>query len=253
MAGDVNSRFPDDDRHLLVHAYLDGELDVASVLTAKQEIDGDAALTGELANITALQAKLRDTFAPEAVPPTLRARIGQITKTRRGWDRPTWMGMAASVALAAMLSSASTWLVLRPNTDAVSDEIVDTHVRALLSAKPTDVTSSDRHTVKPWFSTRLPIAPRVTDLASEGFPLLGGRIDVVSGSPVPTLVYGRRLHVISLTAMPAQAGIDMPTSHASQRGFNIISWTDGDTRFWAASDLNMGELDSFVKLVRSHA
>src|SRR5260221_9630446 len=87
-------------------------------------------------------------------------------------------------------------------TDLVRDGIVDAHIRSLMASQPIDVASSDRHTVKPWFNGRIPQAPRVVDLAKEDFPLVGGRIDVVGELPVPTLVYGHRKHLISLTAIP---------------------------------------------------
>src|SRR3954454_20969463 len=239
------------DRALLVHAYVDGELDVASALRAKQQIEEDPRLGAELAAISALQAKLRDTFSREPVPLTLRSRVGKMAGVQRSWGRPTWMAMAASILFAAVLSGSSTWMVLRsPAGDQIRGEIVDSHMRALLSQRPTDVTSAERHTVKPWFSSRLPAAPRVADLSADGFPLIGARIDVVGGSPVPTLVYGRRLHVISLTAVPVTRPAAESTS-ASVKGYNLLTWTDGEISFWAASDLNLHELEAFAKLFRS--
>ena len=82
------------------------------------------------------------------------------------------------------------------------------HIRGLMAPQPTDVSSSDRHVVKPWLNTRTPQAPRVVDLTQDGFPLVGGRIDVVGRVVVPTLVYRHRQHLISLTAVP---GVMSPT------------------------------------------
>jgi anti-sigma factor RsiW len=240
------------DRALLVHAYLDGELDVAAALAARQQIDEDPRLKAELTATSALQAKLRETFPREPAPLTLRSRISKIVGMQRSWARPTWMAMAASIFLASVLSGSSTWLAMRTAAgDQVRAEMVDSHMRALLAQRPTDVNSSERHTVKPWFNSRLPEAPRVADLSSEGFPLMGARIDVVAGSPVPTLVYGRRLHVISLTAVTSGNSVPASATSSSVKGYNIISWTDGQRTFWAASDLNLRELEEFAKLFRS--
>ena len=157
--------------------------------------------------------------------------------------------MAASVLVAAALSSGSTWIALRANqADPIVGEIVDSHLRSLMSQRPTDVTSSERHTVKPWFNGRLPQAPQVVDLASAGFPLMGARIDVIGATLVPTLVYGRRLHVISLTATPAPAGWVNSTMRRSVNGYNVVGWTTDKTSYWAASDLNAGELETFARL-----
>src|SRR5690348_4465161 len=126
MAKQFGSSSAEGGRALLLHAYLDGELDVASALRAKQEIEEDPRLGAELEAISALQAKLRDTFPREPVPLALGSRISKMVGTPRSWGRPTWMAMAASILMAAVLSTSSTWLVLRsPAGDQIRGEIVD--------------------------------------------------------------------------------------------------------------------------------
>ncbi|MDO9459264.1 MAG: anti-sigma factor, partial [Alphaproteobacteria bacterium] len=151
------------------------------------------------------------------------------------------------------LSSSSTWLVLRapatsPATSIVMAGLVDGHMRALAAPQPIDVVSSDKHTVKPWFIGKIPQSPKVVDLAGEGFPLVGGRIDVFGKTPVPTLVYSRRLHLISLTAVSSSSNVSNPHSSRPVNGFNIVSWNVGEMTYWAISDLNVTELNAFAKL-----
>jgi anti-sigma factor RsiW len=117
-----------------------------------------------------------------------------------------------------------------------------------MAPQPADVASSDRHTVKPWFSGRIPFAPRVVDLAQDGFPLVGGRLDVVNRAPVPSLVYSRRQHLISLTAVPNAVGNTTPQT---VQGYNLISWTAENVTYWAVSDLNLEELQMFARLFRA--
>jgi anti-sigma factor RsiW len=238
---------------LLLHAYCDGELDTATALSVKQEIDADPRLAAEVANVSALQKTLRAQFPPEPVSHNLRARIAAAVGLRRsGAMRPTWAAMAASLLLAVALSSGTTWMAMRPPAaDPIITAVVDGHVRSLMSQRPTDVTSTERHTVKPWFNGRIPQAPRVIDLSSAGFPLMGARIDVIGAAPVPTLVYGRRLHVISLTAVPKSSSMSEEITTRSVNGYNVVSWSSGQTTYWAASDLNLRELQEFAKLFQS--
>jgi anti-sigma factor RsiW len=238
---------------LLLHAYCDGELDTATALSVKQQIDADPRLAAEVANVSALQKVLRGQFPPEPVSHNLRARIAAAVGLHQsGPIRPTWAAMAASLLLAVALSSGTTWMAMRPQAaDPTMTQIVDGHLRSLMSQRPTEVTSSERHTVKPWFNGRIAQAPRVIDLSSAGFPLMGARIDVMGTAPVPTLVYGRRLHVISLTAMPRSSGTSDAITTRTVNGYNVVSWSSGQTTYWAASDLNLRELQEFAQLFQS--
>ena len=235
-----------DDSLLLVHAYLDGELDPVRALEVERRMASEPAWAAERDRVAALRRLVRERLPAEAMPPGLAARIERLAGRPRA--APSWRALAASVALAAVLGSGATWFVLRADqADVVADALVADHIRALMT-QPTDVSSSDRHTVKPWFNGRIPQAPRVVDLTQEGFPLVGGRIDVVGRTPVPTLVYRHRQHLISLTAVPAAA--EPGWQRRASDGYHLVRWRDGDVTYWAVSDLRAADLDRFAQAFR---
>ena len=242
---------PEDDPKLLVHAYVDGELDPANARALERRIATDAMLAAERDRIEALQRVLRSKFPLIPAPAHLRERIVRAAGLRRLPARPTWLALAASVALAVIVSTSSTFVVLAPPGDATADAVVSDHIRALMAPQPADVASSDRHTVKPWFNGRIPESPRVVDLARNDFPLIGGRIDVVERNPVPTLVYHHRKHLISLTAIPAPGKLDAAPVSRAIEGYNIIEWTADGISYWAVSDVAAPELAHFTELFRS--
>jgi anti-sigma factor RsiW len=133
----------------------------------------------------------------------------------------------------------------------LADALIIDHKRGLLSGQPFDVASSDRHTVKPWFATRFALAPKVVDLAAQGFPLAGGRIDVIAGAPTPVLIYRHNEHFISLTAAPAPAAQPQPAVRAD--GYSVEVWRDGGTEYWAISDIDPAELTKFRKAFEAAA
>jgi anti-sigma factor RsiW len=125
----------------------------------------------------------------------------------------------------------------------VARQVVAGHIRAQLAPQPFDVASSDRHTVKPWFTSRLPESPQVPDLAADGFMLVGGRVDVVGHDPVATIVYRHARHIVSLTTLPPdQSVFDQPIA-----GYNVRSWNDGQFTYMAVSDLPAADLVAFEK------
>ena len=262
----------DNDPALLVHAYVDGELDPAHALEVEHHLAADPALAAERDRIEALQRAIREQLPPIPAPAGLARRIeAAIANSARrplfprlfspawallgtGAHAPSWRELAASVMLAFIVGSSSTWLVLRPGTlnpaDETADMVVASHIRALMAPQPTDVATSDRHTVKPWFSGRVIEAPRVVDLGNEGFPLVGGRVDVIGRTPVATLIYRRRQHLISLFAVPKEQAQAAMSGRRDIAGYNILTWSQNGTVYWAVSDVAAPDLDAFAKAFR---
>ena len=149
----------DDNSVLLVHAYLDGELDPSNALGIAQQMEMKPALAAEGERVKALQRVIHERLPREEAPPGLRARIEtSVAGVRRQRTQPSWRALAASIALTAMVASSSTWYVVESQpTTTIADALVSDHIRALMAPEAVDVVSSDRHTVKPWFNGRIPI------------------------------------------------------------------------------------------------
>ena len=244
---------PDDNSVLLVHAYLDGELDPANALGITQQMSTEPGLAAESERVKALQRAIRERLPREEAPPGLHARIeASVGGMRRQQLQPSWRALAASIALTAMVASSSTWFMAGPQPEVTTaDLLVSDHIRALMAPQPVDVASSDRHTVKPWFNGRIPESPRVVDLAKEDFPLIGGRIDVVGQTPVSTLVYRHAKHIISLTAMPAESHLELGVPPRTVNGYNVVHWIENGVSYWAISDVALKELEDFAQLFRT--
>jgi anti-sigma factor RsiW len=245
------------DETLLTQAALDGELDAAGMLDFEKRLAANDSLTAEYRRLKTLREVMHREIVKPVAPPALRQRIAAMAARsvapRVTRAAPAWRAMAASVVLAAGLGSASTWLALRPAIEDtnLAGTLVADHKRGLLSGQPADVASSDRHTVKPWFATRFALAPKVVDLGAQGFPLAGGRIDVIAGAPAPVLVYRHKEHFISLTALPAQGS--PPAGAFVVDGYSVEVWRDGGTEYWAISDVDPAGLANFRQLFNAAA
>jgi len=244
---------PEQDPRLLVHAYVDGELDPAHGLEFERQLAAAPSLAAERERIEALRRVIGERLPRESAPPALVRRIEAavgLAQPARAASRPSWRALAASVVLACFIGSGGTWLALHSGSaDTTADLLVASHVRSLMASQPIDVASSDSHTVKPWFNGRITDAPRVVELADEGFPLVGGRIDVIGRTPVATLVYRRRQHLISLSEIPD--GHDTSAAPRTIAGYNVVSWNEAGVNYWAVSDVSEPELDAFAKAFRT--
>jgi anti-sigma factor RsiW len=235
---------------LLLNAYIDGELDPAHALEFERRLADNSALAQERVRIEALRNAMRERLPRDTASPALRRRVAALARPVAINWRTGRLAMAASVAIAFAAGSLATFVAIGPpGREPTAELLVASHLRSLMAPQAVDVASSDRHTVKPWFNGKLPQSPRVVDLAAQGFPLAGGRIDVIGLTPVPTLVYRAHLHVISLTALAGSRRAGLPLHPID--GYNLVEWTDGQLAYWAVSDLAAPELENFAKAFRA--
>ena len=128
-------------------------------------------------------------------------------------------------------------------------DVVAAHVRSLLQGSPIQVPSSDSHTVRPWFNGKVEFAPPVKDLAADGFPLVGGRLDYVDGHRVATLVYRHGLHTISVFVWPENPAFSPPRLQAQAEGLNVLAWAEDGMVWWAVSDMEVSEMKELRELL----
>jgi len=235
---------------LLAGAYLDGALDAAAARQFEARMAGEPALAATHARMKSLRHRLHEAREDDEVPASLRARLAGAPPqpALRRMSR-SWGAMAASLLVGIVVGGAATLgLVAQPGGDAAAP-FVAAHLRALMAPQPVDVVSSDHHTVKPWFDGRLTFAPKVLDLAVQGFPLVGGRVDVVDLQPAAALVYRAGKHLISLTELPGSASAS--PAETIDRGYIVLHWGDGEVSYWAVSDAAASELRDFVDALRA--
>ncbi len=245
-----------DDAQALIAAYVDGELDPLRGHLIERHLRGCAQCAAQRRRLLALRERLRSEVPSFAAPPGLADRIRSAVagsgaalqdRPRSARDRWRWLcagaiaGCAATVLASVMVSTVADW---RAGRD-LANEAVAIHVRATLNDRLVEVASADEHTVKPWLSARLDYSPPVQDFVGDGFPLVGGRIDMLGQQAVATLVYRYRNHSIDVFVRPEPVrGL---TSPRALRGFNVAH-AAGDGWDWlAVSDASPDVLAGFVE------
>jgi anti-sigma factor RsiW len=236
----------------LLHAYVDGELDLANARETERHLRSCADCRGTEKAIRELRSALTSEAtayrAPAHLRRNVRAALRREAKSSRQILSP-WLTFATGAAFAAILLGFVFFQTTRATrTNAIVDQVVANHVRSLLAAQLVDVVSSDQHTVKPWFDGKIDFAPEVRDLSTDGFPLIGGRLDYLDGKTVAALVYQRNKHPINLFITPATTSRSTSPRIATRRGYNILAWTNKGMKYWAVSDLNQAELRQFTGL-----
>jgi anti-sigma factor RsiW len=242
----------------VVHGYFDNELDAAGAAEFELHLEQCSECIYALEELESLHASIGLAQLYEPAPDTLRkkilaslgpARPVAVFPSRTVWR---WLAVAAAILLATYASWRVTSLGRSGSYDAVlAAEIVDAHLRSLQPGHLTDVISTDQHTVKPWFDGKLDFSPPVQDFADQGFPLQGGRLDVVHGQAVAALVYVRRKHFVNVFVWPTDEKDRAPSS-GSQQGYQWLEWRKGGMEFCAVSDAPPSALEQLQIMLTSN-
>lgn len=223
----------------LLDAFHDRELDVVASREVESHLHGCPACAAALDRKNALRTVIAERAPYYAAPATLRRKLAFEAAPSR---TKSWYQMWPVLAAACVILALAIWrMAPGPPSGAIAREVASAHVRSLLADHLMDVPSSDRHTVKPWFTGKLDFAPEVQDLAASGFALVGGRLDYIDGRTVAALVYHHGRHTVNVFTWPA-TGADVSPRRESVQGFNVLHWVRRGMNWWAVSDTSPDEL-----------
>jgi mycothiol system anti-sigma-R factor len=242
----------------LVHAYFDGELDAVRAAEFERHLETCRECTATLGAAESMRSTLQRAQLYETAPTSLRKKIrSELKASSAGASSPSvaawrWLGVAAAILL---VTGIAWYAVPRMRTSSTSmtssvtsTEIIDAHIRSLQAGHLTDVASTDQHTVKPWFDGKLDFIPPVRDYMDEGFPLVGGRLDVLGERNVAALVYGRRKHFINVFVWPTKEPDTPIHPPGSRQGYQWVHWRHQGMEFCAVSDVSAQDLHELAQL-----
>lgn len=242
----------------LLDTYLDQELDPVRNLEIEEHLHGCATCAQNYGDRQMIRQSLKTESLYFKAPQQLEKRIQRSLRQAANAEAParwfsgSWLKMAAPLAVAALVVLMIVPYFAGPSRDELlTQEVVASHIRSLMANHLADVPSTDQHTVKPWFNGKLDFSPPVSDLAGEGFPLIGGRLDYLNNRAVAALIYQRDKHLINVFVWPASAGQQLAPSNKTQQGYNVIRWTSSAMNFWVVSDLEPSQLAKFSELLKS--
>src|SRR5580692_9930933 len=242
----------------VVHGYFDSELDAVGAAEFERHLENCSDCVFVLEDLESLRSSMDLAQLYERAPTLFRKKF----VASLGSERPVaavpsdtvWRRLA--VAAAFLLIAYASWRVTPVGRSSsyervLAAEIVDAHLRSLQPGHLTDVISTDQHAVKPWFDGKLDFSPPVQDFGDQGFPLQGGRIDVVHGRSVAALVYVRRKHFVNVFIWPS-SNPDAPPSTGAQQGYHWITWQKNGMAYWAVSDAPKPALEQLQILLASN-
>jgi len=254
-----------EDARQLIDAHADRELDAATDREVARHVTECDRCAREVETIRALKATLgAETLylrAPEALRRRIEAALGSQGRAAVA-DRPRvreyrlakWFPQILNVVVPAAVAAIVVALIVIPRSfrgdgsDFLLREVVAAHVRSTQASHLTDVASTDRHTVKPWFAGKIDFSPPVADFQAQGFKLVGGRVDYLDDRTVAALVYQHGAHVINVFIWPADEPEHAPVM-TTRSGYNIDRFRHAGMDYWIVSDMSADEMQKLAALL----
>ncbi len=242
---------------LRLQAFFDGELDASAVLEVERHLQGCADCAALLADLEATRQLIRQDASYHRAPTALQESIMASLDREEGEQTPPpgrpifsrrFLSGAASGAGITALAAMLVFFLAVPQPDPLAGDLMNAHLRSLMSDHLIDVVSSDRHTVKPWFAGHTDVSPPAADFANEGYKLIGGRADYVDGHRSAVVVYRHGAHIINVFVWAA--GIQKLPDEVTKEGYHIVCWKGADLDYCAVSDTGMDELLDLVRLIK---
>jgi anti-sigma factor RsiW len=237
----------------LLHGYFDGELSDPSAAEFERHLQHCVHCAVELVDLDLLSGQLRVAQLYKAAPASFRKKIRTglpVVPTPAPSSLLSWRWLAAAALLLAALV---VWRVI-PAFHSEEDYqaqfatgIVDAYLRSLPPGQITNVNSNDPKTLRAWFERKIKFTFPVRDFTDQGFSLQGGRVDVVQGRTVATLVYASRKHLVNVFAWPAHDP-DATARAGSRQGYQWIDWRKDKMEFCAVSDAPTSDLQQLQRL-----
>lgn len=247
------------EREARLGAYVDGELDLSASLELEQHLATCAVCTARAEELRQLSRTIRSRashYEPsqelrEKLRTLLRPSAPRVVDVRATFVRKERIAilLAAAAAVVVAWMGGAWWA--RPSAEVrIGEEVVAAHIRSMQAGHLTDVDSSDRHTVNPWFQGKLNFAVRAEDFAARGFALSGARLDYVFGEDVAALVYRHGKHVLNVFEWPIQGDSSTEPSLATIRGYATQHWIANGLHVWVVSDADPSTVAEFAALLR---
>jgi anti-sigma factor RsiW len=247
------------EREGLLGAYVDGELDLSASLELEQHLATCTACSARAEELARLSRTIRSRasrFTAErefvdALRASLRSSAPRVPGARATFVSWQDIGKLLIAAAAVVLAWVGGVWWARPSTDSqIGTEVAAAHIRSLQAEHLTDVASSDRHTVNPWFQGKLNFAVKAEDYSARGFALSGARLDYIVGCDAAALVYRHGKHVLNVFEWSSNGDVSTDPQLATIRGYAVQHWIANGLNVWVVSDADPSTLAELTALLR---
>jgi anti-sigma factor RsiW len=239
----------------LLEAYVNGEMELTRQLDLETHLVGCTTCRKAAETATKFRDAIHMNMPVYKAPPELKAKVQAVLR-KESQSEPGWIPairrplLCAAAVLVVCGLSVATWMMTSHDKErALIAQAIWNHSHSLLVDHLLDVTASDQHLVKDWFTAKLGYGPPVVDLSEAKYKLAGGRLDMLENRQVAAIVYRRQDHVINEFVWPA-ANRTVDFDVQSHQGYSMCGWNKSGFNYLIVSDLGQADTEEFEDQIR---